>query len=595
MNPRNTGLWILFASGLFAFIYFYELRVRKPATGPALILPSLKAAAVKVVEVKPRGQLEIRADRTNQSWQLVEPFPAPAQVASIEGLLAALEHLTSVAFLAEPERRAGVNPDEEYGFADPQATIVINRGDYRLRIGKKTAPGDQVYLKVVGLEGAYVVDAELLKLVPRNVNDWRDTTLVPLQGLAFDRISVTNGTKSFELQRAPTNRIWRMTFPLPVRADNARIEDSLEKLQSLQIQQFVTDDPKADLESLGLQPADLELVLTHGTNPVAWLQFGKSPTNDAHQVYARQFGQQTVVTVTNDLLAAWRLPVNSFRDPHLLSLNAPVAGVEVRGVDHFFVELQTDVGWHVRPQDFMADPALVAALVGGLNAMPIVEFHKEVVTPEALPTYGLAPPVRQYILFGTNSAAGATNLPLAEVSFGTNQADNVFARRSDESAVYLVSTNDYRRLPAASWEMRERKLWKFNEDDVASVVIRHHGKIRQIMHPLPHKWKLAPGSQGIIEDFAVDQTVRGLALASAVAWVATGNQNRERYGITDDGLQVMMELRDGQKAVIEIGGRLASNVPYAAVTFSGEPWIMEFPPLLYRDVVSYLSIPADIP
>ena len=44
-------------------------------------------------------------------------------------------------------------------------------------------------------------DADLLKFIPRRADDWRDTTLINLQGLAFDRLAVTNGATIFELQR----------------------------------------------------------------------------------------------------------------------------------------------------------------------------------------------------------------------------------------------------------------------------------------------------------------------------------------------------------------------------------------------------------
>src|SRR5207247_1129935 len=125
------------------------------------------------------------------------------------------------------------------------------------------------------------------------------------------------------------------------------IEDALEKLASLRISRFVSDAPGPDLESLGLQPAELEIALGQGTNAVAWLQFGKSPTNDLGQVYARQFGQNTIVTVTNALVAPWRDSPDEFRDRHLLLAAAPVEAIEVRGLDSFSLQRQTNDSWRV--------------------------------------------------------------------------------------------------------------------------------------------------------------------------------------------------------------------------------------------------------
>src|SRR5207245_9338414 len=107
------------------------------------------------------------------------------------------------------------------------------------------------------------------------------------------------------------------------------------KWQSPPSAQCLPDQPNPDLENLGLQPAELGLALGQGTNTVAQLQFGKN--KDAGQVYARVYGQNTIVAVASDLVAPWRAPVNDFRDPHLLVLTRPVDVIEVRGVENFSV------------------------------------------------------------------------------------------------------------------------------------------------------------------------------------------------------------------------------------------------------------------
>ena len=117
-------------------------------------------------------------------------------------------HFASLHITAR-ELRNRPKVDEAYGFVAPQASIVIEQPDYpvHLLVGSRTAPGDQVFLQVVGADGVYVVGADFLKYVPRTPEDWRDTTLIDLKGLAFDRLSVTNGAKLFELRRDATN--WR--------------------------------------------------------------------------------------------------------------------------------------------------------------------------------------------------------------------------------------------------------------------------------------------------------------------------------------------------------------------------------------------------
>ena len=594
MNPRNTWLWLVLAAGLFAFIFFYQKHARRSSPGPSKVLPGLKADAVTHVQVRPAAGLAIQAECTNGVWQLTEPHAYPAQKTSIENLLTALERLTPATFITARELRERPNAEEEYGFVSPQATIVVQQPDYHalLQIGARTAPGDQVFVQVVGV--VYVVDAEILKYLPRSADDWRDTTLIDFKALAYDRLAVTNGARIIQLLRAPTNNPWRMVYPLPARADSVRIDNALQALQSLRVQQFVSDDFKADPETFGLQPPELELAFGLGTNTVALLQFGKSPTNDPRLVYARRLGQSAVVTVANDLLAPWRDKVNDFRDPYLVALPAAPAVIELRGEDSFSLEQQTNGTWRVLPENFPADGGLVKDFLSALNTLRVIQFVDVVIEPD-LPGYGLAPPARRYTLRSapTNSPASVTNAIMADLSFGTNQAGSAFARRADESYVYGIATNGFQRLPSASWQVRERAIWNLSTNDVDRAVIRQQGKVRQLKRNGPHLWALiTPGS---INELAVEETVRDLCELTAVAWAARGKQSRSQYGFTDQGLQITLELKNGEKRAVEFGGQAPSGLPYAAVTLDGDLWVFEFPLALARDVAGCLTIPADVP
>jgi hypothetical protein len=595
MNSRNTWRWIIVAAGLFTFIFFYQRHVNKSGGGPATVLPNLKAAAATSVQVRPAAHLEIRADRTNGTWQLSKPLGYPAQAVSIESLLTELERLTPATYITARELRDRPTADEEYGFATPQASIIIEQPGYtnRLQVGAKTSPGDQVFLKVVGGEGVYVVDADLLKYIPRSADDWRDTALLDLKGLGFDRLAVTNGAKVFELRRDATNQLWRMVYPLQARANNAKAEESLQMLQSVRVRQFVPDDSRADVEAFGLQPPELEVALGQGTNTIARLQFGKSPTNDTRLVYARRVGLNAVVAVPKDLLAPWYALVNEFRDPLLVTLTAPVASIEVRGQDNFSVRQQTNNTWRVLPQDLPADADLVRALLSALSSLQIVEFTKDVATAPDLPLYGLASPTRRYTLRSpaTNSPSGPTNAIITELNFGTNQADKVFAQRADEPGfVYAVKLADFQRLAAAGWQMRERRIWSLSANDVARATIRQEGRMRQIVRNGPNDWSLAPGSPGVINDLAVEETVSGLCQLTAVAWVGRGAADRARFGLSDNSHQITFELKNGEKTSVEFSNRAPAGVPCAAVTLDGEPWVFECPAWLYNYVQRYLSV-----
>ena len=480
MNSKTTGIWFTIAAALFALIFVFEHFLRPAAGESSCILSELRPTAVTSVQVIPSGALEICADRTNGAWRLTKPIAYPAQPAAIEALLDALQKLTPATRISAAELRGHHDADTEFGFETPRLSLVIEAGDQRrqLLVGNKTPPGDQVFLRVVGMDGAFVADADWLKFIPRSANDWRDTALVDANNRGLDWIVLTNGTKVIELRRDVTNHLWRMIRPFPARADTDRITDALQRLQTARVTQFITDDPKTDLTGFGLQPADLDLWLGRGTNFISAIHEGKSPTNDPAQVFAKRDEWNAIVTTAKEPLLPWRGSVNDFRDSHLLELIAPVAEVEMLGRDNFTLQRQGSNDWQIVGEKFSVDAENARLFIKTLAGLRVAEFVKDVVTAPDLPTYGLATPTR---LITLRSVAGDTNSVMVQLSFGTNQNNEVFVRRSDEDFVYAVTVEDFNRLPEAAWEFRERRIWDFTEGDVAQITLRQDGKTRQIV------------------------------------------------------------------------------------------------------------------
>ncbi len=596
MNSKTTGIWFTIAAALFALIFVFERFLQPAAPESSRLLLELRPPAVTSVQVIPSGALEIRADRTNGAWLLTKPIAYPAQPAAIEALLDALQKLTPATRIDAAELRNHRNTDVEFGFETPRISLVIETGGQRrqLLVGNKTPPGDQVYLRVVGVDGAFVADADWLKFIPRSANDWRDTALVDANNSGLDWIVLTNGAKAIELRRDATNHFWRMIRPFPARADAERITDALQHLQTARVTQFITDDPK-DLTGFGLQPADLDLWLGHGTNFISAIHVGKSPTNDPTQVFARRERWNVMVTTAKEPLSPWRGSVNYFRDSYLLELTAPVAEIEVHGQKNFTLQRQGSNDWQIVGEKFPVDAENAQLFIKTLAGLRVPEsgFVKDVVTKPDLPTYGLATPTRQITL---RSAAGDTNGVMVQLSFGTNQNNEVFVRRADEDFVYAITVEAFNGLPEAGWEFRERHIWDFSETNVAQITLHQNGKTRQLVRTGSNKWSLAAGSQGIINGHELEQAAHWLGQLAAVGWVGhnpTEPEKLEKYGLNTNNLQITFELKNGEKHSVDFGTELPSlQTALAAATLDGEQWIFVFPQGPYQFVLSYLTIPV---
>ncbi len=596
MNPRNTWIWIIVATALLGVILVLEQLRPDPPPGLAPLLPGFNARIVTSVQIGHAGQMDIRVERTNATWQITRPVQYPAQAVSIEALLDALERLAPFSHIDSSELRRRPETEADFGFDPPQISLAIqSRRELRqLFIGKRTAPGDQVYLRVgPGVGGIYLVDADLLRVLPRSVNDWRDTGLVDLAALAFDRLVVSNANAVIEIQHQPANNSWGMNRPVRGRADGPRLVGLLQRLHALRVGEFVTDEP-AELETYGLQAPDLEISFLQGTNVAAVLEFGKSPATNSTVVYARRHGFSTIVTVPKEPLTPWRGPANDFRDPQLIAIPQPADQIEFRGPEAFLLQRESGGTWRAAGQTFPVDSSLVSDFFRALSALHIVQF-KDAVTEPDLPEYGLAAPFRQILVraAATNAPPPATNIVTADLSFGATNEGRIFVRRADENPIYAVLLSEFQKLPAAVWQFRERRIWNFTTNDVVRLTIRQDGKVRQIVRQGAGSWALDQGSQGIINNFAVEEATHRFGELTASWWLDRGEASRAAYGFTPTGLSLSFELKNGDKRNVEFGGRSASEVPYAAVELDGQIWVFEFPLSLYYDlVVPHLTIPA---
>jgi hypothetical protein len=596
MNTKNTWVWFAVAAVLFAGVYCFDRYLRPPPVSIQNVLPGLQASTVTSIAVIPAGALEIRADRTNGSWLLSKPISYPAQPAAVETLLAALQKLAPATKISAAELRAHKNADVEFGFENPQWRIIVGEGDDRRQfsVGNKTAPGDQVFLSVDGVDSVFVADAGWLKLLPRSAGDWRSTALVDAGENDFDSIVLTNGAKIIELQRDATNHLWRMIRPLRARADGDRITGALQQLRAARVTQFVTDDANADLTSFGLQPADLDLWLGHGTNFDAAIHTGKSPTNDndAAWIYAKREGWNGIVTTFKENFEPWHGTVNDWRDPHLLELPAPVAEIEVHGENDFTLQRQGTNGWKIAGEKFPADAASVQQFIQVLADMRIAEFVKDAVTAPDLAAYGLAPkPTREIIL---RSAVGDSNAVIAQLDFAV-QTNGIFVHRADEDFIYSVATEDFNRLGAAGWEFRDRQIWNFSAPDVAKITLHQDGKTRTMIHGGENQWSLASGSQGMIMGKYIEQSAAELGNLAALGWVARNLTEPEKLGFGTNNLQVTVELKSGEKLSVDFFAPISNQTALASVMLGGERWAFIFPPASYLFVATYLTIPANVP
>ncbi len=602
MNTKNTWSLVAAAAALFAFVYFFErdgLNSQNQTVVQHRLLNKLQPALVSRIEVQV-GTNSVSLERTNSTWRVISPVTYPAWQQQAKNFLDGCAALSWVTTIPATELAKSPRGLADYGLQPPRAqfTLVQNNERLTVKIGDETPVGGQRYVQLGDEIVAYLVDANIAALLPQSAAAWRDTTLIPMANLTFNRIEVHAGSRVMEFQRDETNQVWRLTKPIAARADNVRIRDMIQQWRIWPVTGFVSDNPPVtELERLGFKPPELELQLGQGTNNVFGLQFGMTFPDKPDYIFALRSSHTNVVLAPQQWLDPLRSPFTDFRDRRLLTFPTNTTDfITIKSDESFTLQRQTNGTWRVLEEtNFVVDTGLVNELMQNLNNLDVIEFTKDNVTDWA--PYGLANPVHRYTLLtgGTNPPPTGTNTVVAQLDLGTTEGVKTYARRPDETSAYALLSSTAQKLPQTLFDLRDRQVWTFATNEVKRISIEQEGRLHELVRNEKSIWALAEGFQGSLNPFAVEEAVFRLGQMRAARWVARGPQVAERYGITasSHGITLTLQRNGGpeEKRMLRIGNLTPTRSAYAAVLLDGTPVVFELPQDVYEYVDRYLNAP----
>ena len=590
MITKQT-MWLLGAVVvMFGYIWAFEHEAAPSPSEVPELWGAFKPNDIRAVRIT-YGTHSFRLEHDAGQWRFTEPMHYPAQAEPVQALLQACAALTATDYLKLGE----VSHLSEFELAPPKVILRLERdrgNPLELRLGSEVLLSQSIYAQSSGNDGVFVLPKEFLNYFPAGNHVWRDRRVFHLsqRESKIDTVMMRNGPLRMTLNRPATNRTWSVTQPKPVKRGNSPyIQQVLTQLWQWEVQHFVPDQHAAQLEAFGLRPPAAELELRQGTNRLAWVQFGHSPTNQPGLVYARLMDHSNVVIVARAELEPLRSKDWTFCDRHLASRFVPseLARIEVMANEPFTLTQNTNGVWSLTaPAPLPADQELVFELLKNLGRLQAVDRAAEVVANFG--EYGLAQPSARFTLRNR----GGTNTIRSQISFGSpvNNSDQLYARRHDEDTAYTVARADRQRLPSWSYQMRDRQLWHFTGKDVVKFTITLGDKIATLERNNAGQWT-QPGLQlSAKESGAINLAIDQLGRFKARDWTARGDDKRGVYGILEEKKLLTLQLRRGGETVerkLEFGRRSPRRNPYAMATdpLKQEPVVFEFPTEIFENAV----------
>lgn len=458
VSPRTTGVLLLVAAALCAFVWFYEIEGEAHRKGieesEKRLFAGLEPEDVVWVALTTGDGVAVRAERREGSWEIVEPLRFPGEPRAFDGIASALAEVKSQAVFDAPQAAA------VYGLDDPAREVRFEAdGEERaLRTGDEAPMGSDRYARVVGEERVHTVPSWRAQALVEDFDALRDKRVLDFDPDAVMRIVAAWPGGRVELAR--DGEAWRVEVPIEGAADAETVDDVLSDLALLRAEGFV-DAPPPDADTGLAEPGfRIELGLAAvgegeaGDRRTLALAVGDVTEGGARLVRA---GRDSLFRVPGARLDELPRDVSAYRFKRL----ADFAVGEARSVELAFsagdgapvtiTATRGDSGWSSEPEAMA--PEQLARLVEEIDGLTADAILAEGVGPDELEGLGLDPPAAAFVVRGEGEA------PLAEVRLGVLQgSQGIVAQSGDNPQVFRLGPELAEHLPVSLVAFRNRFL-----------------------------------------------------------------------------------------------------------------------------------------
>jgi hypothetical protein len=446
MNPKSTGILLVLAAAMAAFVYFYEIegeQGRKDAEeATKRLFPGIEQESIDTITLHTTDAVRVEIGRVEGRWRIAVPLDFPADAFAIDGIAGALASIMSESKIDEPR------PHEVYGLgskgsngAEKYLVRFVAEGDPgALAAGNDTPVGENVYAAVEGDDGVYIVASHRLGAFKKSFDDLREKRLARFDTTAVRKIrlswSDSEGAEGVEIEAAEAG--WRLVEPIQGPADEVTVDELLSNLSTLRAEGFI-DEPGPEA-LLGFDrpffEAQIELVASEGgdTRRVV-IALGGVSADGASQIV--RGAEASLYTIPAAKAAEFPRALAPYRFRQLGNFSSfdakrvelgfltedgeTIAVTATRGED----------GWTATPEAFASGK--LDAMVSELSRLRADSILAAELGPDELAAVGLDPAQVSIAVYGEDDESS-----LAEIRLGTSRAVGIPAQIPGSSTVFQL-------------------------------------------------------------------------------------------------------------------------------------------------------------
>jgi hypothetical protein len=271
MRLRGLLVAVVLLAALGVGLYFSNKEkaaeaAKPPSDAPPKIL-ALTEGDITKVTLKKKGADETVLEKTNGKWQITAPKPYPADVDTVNQLVASTANISGDRVVEDKASNLSA-----YGLNSPTLEVdITGKGGKvsKFDIGDDTPTNGGSYAMLAGDPRVFTVASYVKTGLDKPLNDLRDKRLLTFDQDKLSRVELMAKKEDIEFGRDKDQ--WQIVKPKPLRADGLQVDEMLRKLKDAKMDLTLSDDDAkkaAAAFSTGTPVATVKLTDPSGTQQI---------------------------------------------------------------------------------------------------------------------------------------------------------------------------------------------------------------------------------------------------------------------------------------------------------------------------------------
>jgi len=340
---------------------------------------------------------------------------------------------------------------------------------------------------------------------------------------------------------------WEIISPIKTNGDKYTIKSILDNIKNSKKEEVVQENLSKE-EEYGLNDPYFSLrFLYEKEEAERGIDFGIESL-DKKKVFVKVLGKEKIYSFSVSVRDSIKKSLFDVRDKRVCTCEKDdIDGISLMtSQDVIVLKKDEDGNWFFLPDKLKASKSRVDMYTGNLRWGNFSEVIEE--KGERFEKYGLNNP---NLILSFNLKDKSNFMFIVGNSVKEDNVEYFYATRSTDKVIFQVPSNLVYKLVTTRFELKDRHIFDFTEDDVDAVTLEHNGKKLSFIKE-DDEWKYVDTKEKVSKDYMINSIVRGIVTAEyeEIDPIHKGDKNYSSTGIDNPEYIVTFSFKDNKPDII---------------------------------------------